>query len=64
MPFQSKAQQRWMFAKHPEMAERWAHETPDIKALPEHVAHQGKSDRSHTAALKRQHSSAQTASKP
>lgn len=35
MPFQSKAQQRWMFAKHPKMAKRWAHETPDIKSLPE-----------------------------
>lgn len=35
MPFKSKAQQRFMFAKHPKMAKRWAHETPDIKALPE-----------------------------
>lgn len=34
MPFKSKAQQRWMFANHPEMAHRWAHETPDIKKLP------------------------------
>lgn len=37
MPFKSKAQQRMMFAKHPKMAKRWAHETPDIKALPEKV---------------------------
>lgn len=35
MPFESKAQQRWMFAKKPEMAKRWAAETPDIKDLPD-----------------------------
>jgi hypothetical protein len=37
MPFKSKAQQRWMFANHPEMAKRWADHTPDIKKLPETV---------------------------
>jgi hypothetical protein len=37
MPFKSKAQQRWMFANHPEMAKRWAEHTPDIKKLPETV---------------------------
>jgi hypothetical protein len=26
-----------MFATHPKMAERWAHETPDIKDLPDKV---------------------------
>jgi hypothetical protein len=35
VPFQSKAQQRMMFAKHPEIAKRWAKETDDIKSLPE-----------------------------
>ena len=41
MPFKSKAQQRFMFAAEsrgdvPEgTAERWAKETPSIKALPE-----------------------------
>ena len=35
MPFKSKAQQKWMFSQHPEMAKRWAKETPDIKKLPE-----------------------------
>jgi hypothetical protein len=35
MPFKSKAQQKYMFAKKPEMAKRWAKETPDIKTLPE-----------------------------
>jgi len=37
MPLKSKAQQRYMFAKHPRMAKRWAHETPNIKELPEKV---------------------------
>ena len=35
MPFQSKSQQRWMFANKPEMAKEWADHTPDIKALPD-----------------------------
>jgi len=34
MPFRSRAQMRWMFAKHPRMAERWAKETGNIKGLP------------------------------
>lgn len=37
MPFKSKAQQRYMFAVHPEMAKEWAKETPDFKSLPEKV---------------------------
>lgn len=37
MPFQSTAQQGFMFAKHPQIAKRWAAETPDFKALPTHV---------------------------
>ncbi len=42
MPFQSKAQQRLFFAKEARhelpkgTARRWAHETPDLKHLPEH----------------------------
>ncbi len=42
MPFESKAQQRKFFAMEARgeipkgTARRWAHETPDIKALPEH----------------------------
>jgi hypothetical protein len=34
MPFKSKAQQKWMFAQHPEMAKEWASKT-DFKHLPE-----------------------------
>jgi hypothetical protein len=37
MPFKSKAQERFMFARHPEMAKEWAAKTPSQKALPEHV---------------------------
>lgn len=37
MPLESKAQQRFMFAKHPKIAKRWAAETPNIKGLPERV---------------------------
>jgi hypothetical protein len=34
MPFKSKAQQRFMFAKMPKVAKRWAKHTPSIKRLP------------------------------
>lgn len=37
MPFRSKAQQKFMFAKHPEIAKEFADATPNIKKLPEHV---------------------------
>ena len=36
MPFESKAQRRFMYAKHPEMAKRWEAHTPKGKKLPEH----------------------------
>lgn len=35
MPFKSKAQARYMFSREPEVAKRWAKETPSMKALPE-----------------------------
>lgn len=40
MPFKSRAQQRLLFAKHPEIAEEFAEKTPKsaYKKLPEHVA--------------------------
>lgn len=37
MPFKSKSQQKWMFSQKPEMAKRWAKETPNIKNLPAKV---------------------------
>jgi hypothetical protein len=38
MPIRSKAQQRFLFARFPKMAERWAKETPNIKGLPERIS--------------------------
>lgn len=38
MPFKSQAQRRFMFAKHPKMAEEFAAATPKNAPLPEHVA--------------------------
>ena len=37
MPFKSKAQAKYMFAKKPELAKEFAAATPSIKKLPEHV---------------------------
>ena len=37
MPFSSKAQERYMFAKHPGIAKRWSKITPNESSLPEHV---------------------------
>ena len=36
MPFQSKAQARYLFAKEPKVAREFASKTPSIKSLPEH----------------------------
>lgn len=38
MPFKSKAQQRFLFSQHPDVAEKFAKETPKdaYKNLPEH----------------------------
>ena len=47
MPFKSRAQQRWAFAAQKRneiprgMARRWAHETPNIRRLPERVKRKG-----------------------
>ena len=38
MPFKSKAQQRFMFSHHPELAKEFASKTPNMKKLPKHVA--------------------------
>jgi len=40
MPFKSKAQQGYMFAKHPKIAKRWA--KPNMKSLPAHAKKSGK----------------------
>ena len=45
MPFKSKAQARYMFAKHPKIAKEFASKTKSIKALPNKVHHSGKGTR-------------------
>ena len=35
MPFESKAQKKWMYANKPDMAKKWESETPKHKKLPE-----------------------------
>ena len=37
MPFTSKAQKKFMFAKHPKIAKRFAKETPKNAKLPEYA---------------------------
>jgi hypothetical protein len=44
MPFKSKAQMRFMFARHPTIAKRWAKEYDTPKELPEHVRKKAKHD--------------------
>jgi len=36
MPFESKAQRKYLFAKHPGVAEKFASETPKGAKLPDH----------------------------
>lgn len=44
MPFQSKAQMRFMFARHPEIAERWRRRYGTSKGLPERKGRKRLSD--------------------
>ena len=37
MPFQSQAQRRFLYAKHPAIAKKWSAEYPNQGKLPEHV---------------------------
>ena len=37
MPFQSQAQARFLFAKHPKVAKEFAEKTPNIGELPQHI---------------------------
>lgn len=54
MPFKSKAQERFMFAKKPKLAKEFASKTPNMKSLPAKIHHSGKGTRSrlNTAASK------------
>jgi hypothetical protein len=37
MPFKSEAQRRYLWSKHPQITERWAHEYPHQGHLPRHA---------------------------
>jgi hypothetical protein len=37
MPFKSRAQRAFMYARHPRIAARWSKETPKKAKLPQHV---------------------------
>jgi hypothetical protein len=52
MPFKSQAQRRYLFAKHPEVAEEFASHTPKGASLPDHVKGPGMGG-SHPRASKR-----------
>jgi hypothetical protein len=41
MPFKSEAQRKYLFAKHPEVAKKFAKDTPKGKKLPEHAKKKG-----------------------
>lgn len=43
MPFKSQQQRKFMYAKHPEMAEEWEDKTPKGKKLPKKVKKKGAS---------------------
>lgn len=43
MPFKSKQQRKFMYAKHPEMAKKWEEKTPKGKSLPKKVKKSSKS---------------------
>lgn len=46
MPFRSEAQKRFLFARHPKIARRWAKEHPEsLSDLPEHVGRKKKKKR-------------------
>lgn len=51
MPFKSKAQAKYMFAKHPKIAKEFAAKTPSIKTLPKYSG-KGTRARLNTAAEK------------
>ena len=42
MPFKSEAQRKFLYARHPKIAERWQAHTPKGKELPEKVGDQSR----------------------
>lgn len=54
MPFASKAQARFMFARHPEIARRWAREYGAPKRLPGKVNPESRSNENNSPTVERQ----------
>lgn len=52
MPFKSIAQQRFMYAKHPEIAKEFQAATPKGKKLPMYAKKQQQQKRAHSAFMK------------
>ncbi|NDE17503.1 hypothetical protein EBZ80_21515, partial [bacterium] len=48
MPFRSEKQRRFLWAAHPDIAKRWAHEYPTKKKLPMYVSDKDKSESKET----------------
>jgi hypothetical protein len=53
MPFVSRAQQKYLYAKHPEVAQEFSEKTPKsaYKSLPEHVS----KDKNNFKSLEKKH---------
>ena len=51
MPFESKAQAKYMFAKLPEVAKEFASHTKSIKELPEHKKWNSKNKKEYSKKL-------------
>ena len=54
MPFKSKAQRRFLYARHPDIAERWSAEYGSGAKLPEHVRTRARSALARRRAQKKQ----------
>ncbi len=44
MPFKSRAQQKYLFSQHPEIAKEFAEHTANYSKLPEHVRSKKKNE--------------------
>jgi len=52
MPFRSEKQRRFLWAEHPDIAKRWAHEYPTKKKLPMYASDEKKDEKPETEAKK------------
>ena len=52
-PFQSESQRRYLWAKEPKIAEKWAHEYPNQKNLPMHKSPRKETNHLHNRKMAR-----------